>query len=516
MQGPRNHTRNQANNLSQHRRVNKKEPEEFPALNPEAPPPYTVHEASSSSHQNTQQLASISQAEYYHPASFPGYIRVQVANGDETQTLLRRPDRQQRHGRIRLRGRILRRNNRGCLGWLCGRLCSLLCFITGLLIVSAFIGSILYVARHVLPPSWDHQCFGLSVQANQTFSYSQPSRLFVESVEGMSMTNVYLRRNEESDLVKVQVIVEAAGAAELWRDRILVESQTRPDAQLSLRVLKPRWSWPQECIRASIFIHVPPFVSLNSSLLDHLYVRANTGMLRSLDAGPLSINYVETELHNSLVQLRNLTVQKSLQISTKNSRINATDINVPEGDIVMQSSNGGITFTRVQAHGTIEAKTSNAGVRAASLEAKQVSLQTTNAPIWLRQIESAEQLDATTTNAAIRGDLVVGSQANVRVQTTNGPVSLQVTGRVIDPEVGSMALIRAFSTNNVVEVDAVDLRGRFDVATTNSRALVTAGSNDLLKYHRFTDSLKSGTYGIKPNSHIALSTSNARASLKFL
>ncbi|KAI9472509.1 hypothetical protein LPJ78_002523 [Coemansia sp. RSA 989] len=481
--------------LASTRRMNKKPIAQFPALSSDAPPAYS--EAGSS-----RQPESVSAAEYYHPASFPGYVAVQVVNG-ETQALLRRPDRQGR----RVRGRIVRRN-RGCLGWLCGRLCSLLCFVTGILIVSAFVGSILYVARHVLPPTWDHQCFGLSVQANQTYTYAQPSRLSIESIEGMSMTNVYVRPSQQGDFA-VQVVVEAAGSSEQWKDRILVESLNHPDARLSLRVLKPRWTWPQECIRASIYVLVP---SHADTRLDHLYIRANTGMLRSLDAGSLAVNTIEADLHNSLVQLRNLTVHHSLDISTKNSRINATDIRAPGGDIAMQSSNGGVTLTRVYAQG-IEARTSNAGVRAASLRASRVSLHTTNAPVWLRQIEALE-LNAVTTNAAIRGDLAVGSKANVRVQTTNAPVSLQITGRAVDPAGENKALIRAYSTNNAVEVDAVGLRGSFDVTTTNSRAQVT-GADGLLKYRRFTDSLKSGTYGVEPNSYIALSTSNARASLNF-
>ncbi|KAJ2450275.1 hypothetical protein EV183_004399 [Coemansia sp. RSA 2336] len=488
MQGT--HGRKQAST----RRIGKRAVEQFPALS-DAPPAYTETSLPQPAYAESSLQAPAAASEaYYHPASFPGYVTVQAANG-ETQALLRRPDR---HGR-RARGRIVRRSHR-CLG----HLCSLLCFVTGLLIVSAFIGSIAYVARHVLPPHWD-QCAGLSVQANRSFSYEQLSRLSIESVEGMSMTNVYLRRGEHDGVV-VHVVVEAAGSSEQWRDRILVEPAGGPDAQLSLRVLKPTWSWPQECIRASIYVFVPA----RAARLDHLYVRANAGMLRSLDAGPLPINTVVADLRNSLVQLRNLTVQQHLQISTKNSRINATDL-AAGGDIVLQSSNGGVTLTRVRAQG-IEAQTSNAGVRAASLWARRVAVHTANAPVWLRQIEATE-VNAVTTNAAIRGDLSVGSRSSVKVQTTNAPVSLQVVGTAIGPgERG--AVIRAYSTNNAVEVAAVDLRGNFDVTTTNSRALVTG--NDELKYRRFTDSLKSGTYGAEPNSYIALSTSNARALLNFL
>ncbi|KAJ1795946.1 hypothetical protein LPJ77_006944, partial [Coemansia sp. RSA 2523] len=179
MQGPRRQQRSRNRNRNRNYGTSRKraaKPKEFPPLSNDAnsPPAYTeLDQGSGSSRPVQPQLVLIAPGEYYHPASFPGYTTVQLANGGEAQALLPRSTASiQRSAHTNSTRRFYNRQvrrRRGCMRRCCGRLCSLLCFIVGLLIVTVFISSVLYVARHVLPPSWDWQCASLEPHSDQTF-----------------------------------------------------------------------------------------------------------------------------------------------------------------------------------------------------------------------------------------------------------------------------------------------------------------------------------------------------------
>ncbi|KAJ1755191.1 hypothetical protein LPJ54_007052, partial [Coemansia sp. RSA 1824] len=96
MQGPRRQQRSRNRNRNRNYGTSRKraaKPKEFPPLSNDAnsPPAYTeLDQGSGSSRPVQPQLVLIAPGEYYHPASFPGYTTVQLANGGEAQALLPR------------------------------------------------------------------------------------------------------------------------------------------------------------------------------------------------------------------------------------------------------------------------------------------------------------------------------------------------------------------------------------------------------------------------------------------
>ncbi|KAJ1857830.1 hypothetical protein GGH12_001408 [Coemansia sp. RSA 1822] len=511
MQGPRSQQRSRNNGAGRKRAA---EPEEFPPLSDESysPPPYTeLDQGSGSSRPVQPQLVSIAPGEYYHPASFPGYTTVQLANGGEAQALLPRSTASiQRSAQTnssrthRFHHRQVRRR-RGCIGRCCGRLCSLLCFIVGLLIVSVFVSSVLYVARHVLPPSWDWQCASLEPHSNQTFDFPLSAPLRIESVEGMSISNVYVAHSNSSETVHVRAVIEANRGN--WRDRIVVEShgpEQGSGSLLAVRVVRPQWEWPRDCVRASLYVSIPLYTS-DDTVLPSLHISTGTGLLRSLDSGNLALGDLILDMRSGLVQLRNMTVHGALLVSTSNGRINATDVDVTSR-ASFSSTNGALSLTRVRAE-RVTATTNNASIRVADVVAETVALHTVNAPVSMRAV-TADNISVMTTNGAIRGNARISSTAVA--QTSNGAVALEISG----PPQTDERQITVRSSNNVVELGLTDIEGSFDVTTSNSRAAVT-GDSKLLNFRRSTDTLKSGSFGDANSARISVSTSNAHAELRF-
>ncbi|KAJ2502225.1 hypothetical protein GGH96_001297 [Coemansia sp. RSA 1972] len=506
MQGSRNQQRSRNNGAGRKRAA---EPEEFPPLSDEAnsPPAYTELDQGSGSTRPVPQLVSIAPGEYYHPASFPGYTTVQLANGGEAQALLPRSaasiqrSAQSNSRTHRFHNRPSRR--RGCIGRCCGRLCSLLCFIVGLLIVSVFVSSVLYVARHVLPPSWDWQCASLEPHSDRTFEFPLTAPLRIESTEGMSISNVYLAHSSTSS-VHVRAVIEANRGN--WRDRIVVDSHgpEQGASLLAVRVVRPQWEWPRDCVRASLYVSIPSYTS-DKAVLPSLHISTGTGLLRSLDSGNLALGDLILDMRSGLVQLRNMTIQGALLVSTSNGRINATDVDVTTR-ASFSSTNGALALTRVRAE-RVTATTNNASIRVADVAAETVALHTANAPVSMRAI-TAGNLSVMTTNGAIRGDACIRSTA--AAQTSNGAVALEISGAPHTDE----RQITVRSSNNIVELGLTDVEGSFDVTTSNSRASIK-GDSKLLNLRRSTDTLKSGSFGDASNARISVSTSNAHAVLRF-
>ncbi|KAJ2144937.1 hypothetical protein IW142_002860 [Coemansia sp. RSA 564] len=509
MQGPRSQQRSRNNGTSRKRAA---EPEEFPPLSDVAnsPPAYTELDQGSGSSRTVQPpLVLIAPGEYYHPASFPGYTTVQLANGGEAQSLLPRSTASiQRSAHTNSTRRFYNRQvrrRRGCMRRCCGRLCSLLCFIVGLLIVTVFISSVLYVARHVLPPSWDWQCASLEPHSDQTFEFPMAAPLRIESVEGMSISNVYLAHSNSSETVHVRAVIEANRGN--WRDRIVVDSHgpEQGESLLAVRVVRPQWEWPRDCVRASLYVSIPSYTS-DDAILPSLRISTGTGLLRSLDSGNLALGDLILDMRSGLVQLRNLTVHGALLVSTSNGRINATDVDVTSR-AAFSSTNGAVSLTRVRAE-RVTATTNNASIRVADVTAEAVALHTANAPVSMRAI-TADNLSAITANGAIRGDARIRSTAIA--QTSNGAVALQISGTPQTDE----RQITVRSSNNMVELELTDIEGRFDVTTSNSRASIK-GDSKLIDLRRSTGTLKSGSFGDASSARISVSTSNAHAMLRFV
>ncbi|KAJ2359044.1 hypothetical protein IWW50_000202 [Coemansia erecta] len=553
MQGSRSQQRNRNNNNNNNAASRSKraaEPEEFPPLSDDSysPPPYTVldhvnvQSGSSSVTQSrpqlvtvthggefrTTQLVSITQGEYYHPASFPGYTAVQLANGGEAQALLPRSTASIRRSAQGSQGRRRRTTTRRRRG-LCGRLCSCLCLVVALMIVAVFASSVLYVARHVLPPSQDWQCASLEPHADRAFTFPLTAPLRIDSTDGLSISNVYVaQRNGTTGErgVHVRAVVEASRGN--YVDRIDVGARTPDqdgslDSLLYIRVVRPRWEWPRGCVRASLYVSIPEFLSDSSSssplkLLPSLHIATGTGVLHMLDAGNLAVNDVTVDMRNGAAYVRNVTVHGSLFVSTSNGRVNVTDVQAGSA-VSIVSTNGALAVNRVQARG-VTATTTNASVRVAGISVSEssVALRTTNAAISLREV-TADRLSAVTSNAAIRGDAHIRTSADV--QTSNGVVALEISGTTEQTTTGAVdgaerRSISVRSSNRMVELGLTGIEGLFDLVTSNARAVV-AGDRDLIKMHHSSDTNKSGAFGRDnaDGARISVSTSNAQALLRF-
>ncbi|KAJ2878142.1 hypothetical protein FB639_003489, partial [Coemansia asiatica] len=172
-------------------------------------------------------LQSISPDEYYHPASFPGYAVVQLANGGEGQALLprithhRRNDgsQQQSHfghaGRVQIR-RLGSQRSRNCCARCCGWLCSCLCFLLGVALVGLFIAAVLFVSRHAFPPSWEWQCSEgqLQLHTDRQFVFAADKPLRIESVQGISVSEVHVLKTAAAlaanNNVTVHIVIETS------------------------------------------------------------------------------------------------------------------------------------------------------------------------------------------------------------------------------------------------------------------------------------------------------------------
>ncbi|KAJ2801156.1 hypothetical protein H4R20_003790, partial [Coemansia guatemalensis] len=443
-QGSRNqqHGRNARSNGNGRKRP--AEPEQFPPLTEEAnPPPYVIADDSgqilaatgSSSNPNP---VSANSAEYYHPASFPGYTVVQIANGDESEALLRRSTtntafngaRHERRRQHRRRGEV------SCIRC-CTAVSGCFCFFLGALIVWGFLSSVLYVVRHALPGSWDWQCHGLVAQHNQTYSFPAGAPLRLQSSHGMSMTDVYVEQHSalEDPAIVVRAVVEANPLN--WQDWITVDSHAafddddkqeggrRDESTLTVRIQRQLWEWPRNCVRSTLYVSVPQLDS-NGTTTPLLQVVAGAGRLQMVDVGRLALTDFGVDMHNGAVLLRNATVQGAMEVSTSNNRIDATDV-AAATHLRLSTTNGAVVLKRATAGTRLAAGTTNAALRVADISAPAVTLHTGNAPVTVHGVTASEQLVVSAPNGAIRGTAVIGDE--LQAHASNAPVSLKVASK---------------------------------------------------------------------------------------
>ncbi|KAJ1724587.1 hypothetical protein LPJ53_001177 [Coemansia erecta] len=510
---------------AQHSQQVSHEPEEFPPLSDASdhqymPPPYSA---------NT--LISISQDEFYHPASFPGYAAVQLANGEETQSLLPRvthtrasdryPQQQQQqqqqyggYGRARTHIRRAVRRPRGrssrcarCCGWLLG----CICFALGAMIVGTFIAAVLFVSRHAFPPSWDWQCSpdSLVVHTDRSFTFalspSSPQPLRIESIDGISVSDIQILRAGAGTAdanVTVQAIVEASrGAAP---DLVSIEYD---DRLLTVRAVRPRWEWPRDCVRARLLVHVPAHAD-RLPQLPRLHIQTGFGQLRALDLGTLALGDLHVQMHSGSALLRDVGVLGGVHVLTSNGRINATGVAAGDGAAEFVSTNAALALDGIRAT-EVSVATTNGMVRAANvLAARRVVLHTANAPVVLQRVEGGHGVQAMTSNGSIRGN-VAASSGTIGLTTTNAAVDVHVEG------IGnSTRTVRVASTNASVKAEFTGIRGLFNVHTSNARVAVS-GPTDLIRIKQSSTGLKSGSLGDASAGHIDVGSTNAQVNVLF-
>ncbi|KAJ1852178.1 hypothetical protein LPJ73_002876, partial [Coemansia sp. RSA 2703] len=494
------------------------EPEEFPPLSDASdqqhmPPPYY-----------NDSLISISQDEFYHPASFPGYAAVQLANGEETQSLLPRVSharvgqrQQQQHGgygRARTHIRRVVRRPRGrssacvrCCGWLL----SCICFALGALIVGMFIAAVLFVSRHAFPPSWDWQCSAdsLVVHTDRSFTFGLSALselpLRIESIDGISVSEIQILRtiaDATTANVTVHAVVETnRGAAS---DIVSIEYG---DRLLAVRAVRPRWEWPRDCVRAKLMVHVPLHAD-HLPQLSNIYIQTGYGQLRALDLGTLALTDLHVQMNSGSALLRDIGVLGGVHVLTSNRRINATDVAAGNGAAEFTTTNAAMTLDGIRAT-DVKIATTNGMIRAADvLASSRVVLRTANAPVELQRVEGSQGVEVVTSNGSIRGTVAFGS-GKVDLATTNAAVDVHVEG------IGNATrAVRVASTNASVRAEFTGMRSMFDVHTSNARVTVS-GPTDLIRIKQSSTGHKSGLLGEAGTGVIDVGSTNAQVNVLF-
>ncbi|KAJ2082587.1 hypothetical protein H4R24_001468 [Coemansia sp. RSA 988] len=527
MQGSRNQQRGRNGRSNGNGRKRQAQPEQFPPLTEEAnPPPYAITDDSgqiltATEGSSNPNAAPANLVEYYHPASFPGYTVVQIANGDESEALLRRSTtnatsngaRQQRRRRQRRSGEV------SCIRC-CTAVSGCFCFFLGALMVWGFLSSVLYVVRHALPGSWDWQCHGLVAQHNQTYAFPTGAALRLQSSHGMSMTDVHVGQHSalEEPEILVRVVVEANPLN--WQDWIAVDPHVasedndegghRSESTLTVRIRRQRWEWPRNCVRSTLYVSVPGLGS-NGTTTPLLQVVAGAGRLQMVDVGRLALDDFGVDMHGGAVLLRNATVLGAMEVSTTNSRIDATDVTAGT-QLRLSTTNGAVVLKRASAGTRLTVGTTNAALHVADISAPAVTLHTGNAPVAVHNVTASEQLVVSAPNGPIRGSAVIGNE--LQAHASNAPVSLKVAAPEELPEELRHRRISVRSSNAQVELSLAGIQGSFNVETSNSRALVD-GPNDLIHYAHKSATTKSGTAGDAGAGNISLMTSNSKAQLYF-
>ncbi|KAJ1672207.1 hypothetical protein GGF44_001890 [Coemansia sp. RSA 1694] len=458
------------------------------------------------------QATAADDARYYQPASFPGYTVVQLINssgdGGEGQALLARGG-----GR-----RLRRQHNRqqgSCVGRCCGHICRCVCFILGAVVLACLLCGATFLARQIIGSgdgSADWRCHGLLQHSDQHFSFSpqQQQQLVIESVDGVTQTNVHFVKGAWG----VRAVVEASAG------RILGVGVEHTDS--ALRVLgngpSSRWPWWQVrggCVRATLFIGIPPAntTTTTNSRLPSLEVSTGTGTVVADGVGPLSVSNFKLSLRNGSVQLHDFGVDGTLLVSTSNGPINATRVRAGM-TIDLISSNGVISLDDVSAPSAVTAYASNAAVRARHVRAAYGVLQTSNGKVSLSDVHVSDKLILRTSNAAVDGD---AAAEFVYARTSNGPINLRLSGG--GGRDGVLHYVTLDTTNGAISLAATDFRGTFDVHTSNSRVAVgraVESGSVPLSFTSSSTTHKTGVYGDDANTgNITLSATNARATLNF-
>ncbi|KAJ1963649.1 hypothetical protein GGI12_001929 [Dipsacomyces acuminosporus] len=424
-------------------------------------------------------LLSISQDEYYHPASFPGYTVVRLANGEQ-EALLRRANTYQ--------------------------------------------GDLRYISS----PFGNIDCSILKAQKDFYLDFPTKQPLHIESAEGITVTDVRFVRYNNTSLaphisrksmysgeldppVIVHMVVETTSPR--WMDLVAINHVSQPGtdqpSRLAIKAIYPGWGWwMYDCIRVSLYIGIPELPVQSDAAMPFLQIVTGSGSLEALDVGNLALKTLETQGQNGAIKMRSFSVLESLKATTTNGEISVSNV-AAKYSIDLTSSNGGVTLDSVSSS-VVKAKSTNGRFLVANVSADESHLVTTNSRMNLENIVS-DNITARNLNGPIIGNVTTGTSVDVR--TINGPIDLHAKAR--PGTEGRWKEIIARTLNAKASVSLSKITGQFDVSTLNGRAKVTA-TNDTITYLRNTGNYKGGFYGHEKSGVITISTANDHATLSFV
>jgi len=211
---------------------------------------------------------------------------------------------------------------------------------------------------------------------------------------------------------------------------ITIRSWDQPRVQVHA-VKKVESRDPESARKAMNELKIEPTVTADALRINTNYPRRNEGFFDWLAGTNVSIN-VEYDV----------TVPRSMNVNVDNTN-GGIDITEVRGSHQISNTNGHIELTRCA--GDVDAETTNGGIRAELAEVnpgKAIRLETTNGRITVSLPKSlAARVDASTTNGSIKTDLPVtttevsrnslrgtingGGSAELRLRTTNGPISIE-------------------------------------------------------------------------------------------
>ncbi|KAJ2705957.1 hypothetical protein FB645_002046 [Coemansia sp. IMI 203386] len=347
--------------------------------------------------------------------------------------------------------------------------------------------AVLLVSRHAFPPNYSWQCMEssqLEPLVDQTFVFSTNGPLSLLSVDGISVTDVWIHR-AQVDNVTVHAVVEVSrnglGTA------VSVEHDNKG---LVVSADRSRWEWPRDCVRAKLFVTLPAHVSGVESV-PRLNVETGPGRLSGLDVGELALHDLYVNMRNGVVQMRELALQGNLQVTTSNGRVNATRLAAPAGKIEFVSTNAMISLQDIQAD-ELYAATTNGAIGANDLHAnRMISLKTTNSPVTVHGLRAQHAAEVTTSNGMIRGD-VASTHGPINLVTSNAGINAQISGLAGG---GRITSTKVKTTNGVVDIGFIGVFGNFDVHTTNGRASVSGSPSEMIKLRGQMNMRKTGWFG---------------------
>jgi DUF4097 and DUF4098 domain-containing protein YvlB len=178
-------------------------------------------------------------------------------------------------------------------------------------------------------------------------------------------------------------------------------------------------------------LKIEPSVTADAVRINTIYPQKNQGILDWIAGTSVNMN-VEYEV----------TVPRSMNLEVENTN-GAIDVDGVRGSHRISTTNGHIELVRCA--GNVEAETTNGHIRAELADVtpgKSVRLETTNGGITVSLPKSiATRIDASTTNgsvttdlpvtitevrrAALRGTINGGSNAELRLRTTNGSIKIE-------------------------------------------------------------------------------------------
>ncbi len=210
-----------------------------------------------------------------------------------------------------------------------------------------------------------------------------------------------------------------------------------------------------------------------------------------------------------------------LQVNLFFWETNDVDIYLPksyQNDLTLQTSNASIHTGALTLNGRLSLKTSNSGLDANALRAKELLLQSTNGKITLESCTAEETLDVHTTNGGIT--LAGVAATDITVSTTNGHVALHgiepsgllevenKNGR-IDCEDVTVSQAFFSTTNAAIDLNRVVAESKLSAQTTNGRLGLERIQSSNITLISTNAAVTGSIVGSQADYNITSATSNA-------